>query len=225
MTRTGSASKSSALSELIPENPLSSLPLTAQKILRAAQKLLAERGYSAVTLENVATEAGVNKASIRYNFGNKAGLVTAVVDSLIHDEWLELKEDSGRGLQSDPVHAVIQSKTRMITANDTFRTFFDILPHALRDADLRERILSVYTYWYQENMKVLGLEGPGSDQDDLLAGIGQLMVAVVDGVSVQAGLDPNNYDLNKPLATLELLLKNSYAELRRRAGLPESSSP
>jgi AcrR family transcriptional regulator len=55
------------------EDPLASLPKTAQKILAAAQKLLAERGYEAVTLENVAAEAGVNKASIRYNFGNKAG--------------------------------------------------------------------------------------------------------------------------------------------------------
>ena len=44
-------------------------------------ELLAERGYEAVTFENVAAEAGVNKASIRYNFGNKAGLVAAVVDA------------------------------------------------------------------------------------------------------------------------------------------------
>ena len=45
----------------------------------AARRLLAERGYPAVTLENVAAEAGVNKASIRYNFGNKAGLVADLV--------------------------------------------------------------------------------------------------------------------------------------------------
>ena len=33
------------------EDPLASLPKTAQKILSAAQRLLADRGYEAVTLE------------------------------------------------------------------------------------------------------------------------------------------------------------------------------
>ena len=75
------------------EDPLASLPATAQKILTAASRLLADRGYEAVTLENVAAEAGVNKASIRYNFGNKAGLLMAVVDALIHDECLRIAAD------------------------------------------------------------------------------------------------------------------------------------
>ena len=66
---------------------------TAQKILAAASTLLTKRGYEAVTLENVAREAGVNKASIRYNFGNKAGLMTAIVDGLIHDECLRMAAD------------------------------------------------------------------------------------------------------------------------------------
>lgn len=40
-------------------DPISSLPKTAQKILTAARKLLIEGGYEAMTLENVAGEAGV----------------------------------------------------------------------------------------------------------------------------------------------------------------------
>ncbi len=69
------------------ENPVSSLPTTAQKILVAARRLLMEGGYGSVTLERVAAEAGVNKASIRYNFGNKAGLVGALVDFMLHEEF------------------------------------------------------------------------------------------------------------------------------------------
>ena len=96
------------------ENPLSTLPETAQKILAAASRLLAERGYAAVTLENVAAEAGVNKASIRYNFGNKAGLVAAVVDALIHDECLRLAADSRTVSEQDRLHAAMVGIEGMI---------------------------------------------------------------------------------------------------------------
>ena len=44
------------------DDPFTSLPETAQRILAAASKLLAKRGYGAVTLENVAREAQVSKA-------------------------------------------------------------------------------------------------------------------------------------------------------------------
>src|SRR5450759_1317863 len=87
------------------EDPVSSLPRTAQKILDAATRLLAERGYEAVTLENVAAEAGVDKASIRYNFGNKAGLIIAVADALIHDECLRMAADI-QGVPADELSLI-----------------------------------------------------------------------------------------------------------------------
>ena len=43
---------------------------TSGKILRAAQKLFALRGFNGVTMRAVASEAGVNLASIVYYFEN-----------------------------------------------------------------------------------------------------------------------------------------------------------
>ena len=51
---------------------------TSGKILRAAQKLFALRGFNGVTMRAVASEAGVNLASIVYYFENKEGLYLAV---------------------------------------------------------------------------------------------------------------------------------------------------
>lgn len=200
------------------EDPLSSLPRTAQKILEAATRLLAERGYEAVTLENVAAEAGVNKASIRYNFGNKAGLIIAVADSLIHDECLRMSANI-QGVPADErLHAAMTGIRGMIVGADSFRGFFDILPHAFRDTELRSRMFALYKWWYQQNLKWLGLDGPGDcEQNDLLMGLAELIAAIPDGLSVQAGLDPEGFDLARPLATLEFLLRNSMEELRRLA--------
>jgi AcrR family transcriptional regulator len=207
------------------DDPLTSLPATAQRILKAAISLLAERGYEAVTLENVAAKAGVNKASIRYNFGNKAGLIGAVADALIHDECLRLAADVRSVTEDKRLHVAMEGIRRMILDADSFRGFFDILPHAFREPELRARVWSLYGWWYRQNLEWLGLaEGydPGAT-DDLLMGLAELIAAIPDGLSVQLGLDPDGFDPSRPLATLEFLLRNSMAqlvEIAARRGAP-----
>jgi AcrR family transcriptional regulator len=211
------------------EDPLTSLPSTAQRILRAATDLLAERGFEAVTLENVAAEAGVNKASIRYNFGNKAGMLMAVVDALIHDECLRIVADTENVPEEERLHVAMLGIRRMIVEADGFRGFFDILPHAFRDPELRERMFSLYVWWYQQNLKWLGLGDHKAVMDsDMLMGLAELIAAIPDGLSVQAGLNPDGFDLSRPLATLEFLLRNSMEQLvaiaEREAGRVEPAT-
>ena len=195
------------------EDPVESLPATAQKILKAASSLLAEKGYEAVTLENVASAAGVNKASIRYNFGNKAGLIIAIADALIHDECLRIVADTESVPEDERLHAAMTGIRRMIVDANSFRGFFDILPHAFRDPELRERMFSLYVWWYQQNLRWLGLGDNKAVMDsDMLMGLAELIAAIPDGLSVQAGLNPD-FDLSRPLATLEFLLRNSMEQL------------
>ena len=200
------------------DDPLSSLPETARKILDAATRLLSERGYDAVTLENVAAAAGVNKASIRYNFGNKAGLISAVADALIHDECLRLNATIEETSEDERLHTAIIGIQGMIAGANSFRAFFDIFPHAFREPELRTRIFALYEWWYAENLKWLGLQGPQDrEPHPLLMGLAELIAAIPDGLSVQAGLDPEGIDLARPLAALELLLRNSMADLQALA--------
>ena len=195
------------------EDPVETLPATAQKILRAATSLLADKGYEAVTLENVATAAGVNKASIRYNFGNKAGLVIAIADALIHDECLRMAADVESVPQEERLHAAMVGIRRMILDADSFRGFFDILPHALREPELRVRLFALYEWWYHQNLTWLGLAVPGAESNEMLMGLAELIAAIPDGLSVQAGLNPEGFELSRPLATLEFLLRNSMVQL------------
>ena len=195
------------------EDPLTSLPTTAQRILKAATRLLAERGFEAVTLENVAAEAGVNKASIRYNFGNKAGLIIAVADALIHDECLRLAADVESVPEEERLHAAMVGMRRMILDAGSFRGFFDIFPHAMREPELRVRLFALYEWWYHQNLKWLGLAVPNAEGNDMLMGLAELIAAIPDGLSVQAGLDPDGFELSRPLATLEFLLRNSMDQL------------
>src|SRR3954466_16165645 len=52
---------------------------TKQKILDAAEKLIAEQGYAATSLRQIIAAAEVNLAAVHYHFGSKDELLTAVI--------------------------------------------------------------------------------------------------------------------------------------------------
>jgi AcrR family transcriptional regulator len=52
---------------------------TKQKILDAAERLIAEQGYAATSLRQIIAEAGVNLASVHYHFGSKEELLDELV--------------------------------------------------------------------------------------------------------------------------------------------------
>ena len=87
------------------------------------------------------------------------------------------------------------------------------LPRAFRDPELRDRLSTLYVWWYRQNLKALGLAAPGAEDNDMLMGLAELIAAIPDGLSVQAGLNPEGFELTRPLATLEFLLRNSMAQL------------
>jgi AcrR family transcriptional regulator len=51
-----------------------------QRILDAARRLLRERGVDALTMQAVATEAGVGKGTVFHRFGDRDGLTEALID-------------------------------------------------------------------------------------------------------------------------------------------------
>ena len=70
--------------DTVPD-PLADLPPTARRIVEITRRLLIEKGYSYLSLENIAEECGLHKTAVRYYFRNKAGLMELVVDSWVHD--------------------------------------------------------------------------------------------------------------------------------------------
>ena len=54
--------------------------ITKQKILKAAERALADRGFYGASVNDIADTAGVNKRMIYAHFGNKENLYIAVID-------------------------------------------------------------------------------------------------------------------------------------------------
>jgi AcrR family transcriptional regulator len=179
---------------LLLEDPMEALPPTAQRILAAARRLMADGGFEALKLSAIAAEAGESKASIGYHFGNKDGLVTALVDSLAHESNRGLiDETAGVPAGEARVHALIDGESRIAADAESFQSFFDVLPHALRDPDLRERVAALYDGYRETVLRCLDPAGPGASPE--MRPFAMLMIAIVDGLAIQHGLDPDGADV------------------------------
>lgn len=172
------------------DDPLEDLPLTAQRIVGAARRLLTREGFAALTVERVAAEAGEYKDAVRYYFGSKAGMITAVVSSMAHDSSLESSmktRDLPPGEQR--VRTLVEADRRLAEDVATWRDFLSILPHTLRDDELRERVARLYD-WYRDLYVRCFDEGLDEARLHRLTLHAGLMVAMIDGLAIQKALDP-----------------------------------
>jgi len=190
---------------------MEALTPTAQRLLAAAQRLLASGGFEALKLSAIAREAGESKASIGYHFGNKAGLVTALVDSFAHDANRGLIEETSELPEAkDRIHALIDGETRIAADSKSFQSFFEVLPYALRDEDLRERVAALYDGYRDTVLRCLNAADPGAKRQ--LRPFAMLMIAIVDGLAIQHGLDPNGADVAAATDLWERLVRPHLTE-------------
>lgn len=75
------------------------------QLLRVGRSLFAEKGYEAVSVEEIAAEAGVSKPVVYQHFGGKEGLYAVVVDR----EMTDLLGRIQRALTPDRPQMMLQS--------------------------------------------------------------------------------------------------------------------
>ena len=193
-------------------NPLSDLPETARNLILSAKAIIAEHGFDALTLNRLAAVSGENKAMTAYYFGNKAGLVRAMIDSAFRDDQQDVAAAMNTVMGDDRLPKLVEG-LRTISMSRSFRVFFDILPYALRHERLRSRMAGVYDWYRQIKLDWLKAKDRSSPaQQQALLGLAELMTAVVDGLAIQEAID-DGFDLRRPYAVLEYMLQRSLPEL------------
>jgi AcrR family transcriptional regulator len=183
-------------------DPTAVLHPTALRILEAAKRILERDGWNGLTLEAIAAEAQVNKASTRYYFGGKAGLLAAVVDEIVLHECASVASTVSPGTPfEERLDQFIANLARVATNSNSFGGFFDILPHVTRDDELRHRMIYLYDRWFEWNLVWLGLDGElDPEVERELRGLAELAAAICDGLAVQAIIYGPDHD---PSAAVE----------------------
>lgn len=129
-----------------------------RKVLDAARDLFAERGAANVTMTDVAQAAGVAKGTIFHRFGDRSGLVVALLDE--HERRLQdalLRGDPPLG-PGAPAHERLRAfVTALLDLTDEHR---DLLLEV--DAAARYRT-GAYAAWHQHVTLLLQEARPGAD--------------------------------------------------------------
>lgn len=198
------------------EDPVAGLSPTARRLVAAARRVLARGGFEALTVEAVAAEAGAYRDAVRYYFGDKAAFVATVVDSLAHDQTVDAFEKT-RELPSGAarVHALVDGDRELAEDTASFRDFFTIVPHALRDEELRPRVAALYD-WYRDLYVRALADGVEGEVRASLYEHAHLMSAVTDGLALQKALDPDRVDLERLFGLWERMLRTSLKGLLPR---------
>lgn len=144
---------------------------TASRIFRAAEDLLAERGYEGTSMNDVARRARVNKALVFYHFGTKAELFARVVDHYYEAQTAVLIGAFAKGgTVRERIHHLVDA---YLDFCDEHRAFSRLLQEEIfRGGERLERIrrnLATTTAWAAVALgDVLPSEGPLAPKHILL---------------------------------------------------------
>jgi AcrR family transcriptional regulator len=201
---------SGGLPEFPLDDPVTDLAPTAKLILEAARRLLHRGGIEALRWDAVAAEAGRNKSAIKYYFGNTKGLLLALVDSLDYEECLAFAEETRGTTGEERLDRYVAGQRRMTADTESFTLFYELYPHVARDDELRPRVAALYAWYYEMNIEWLGMRERVTDENrDGYLALGALMTATVDGLALQAALDPPGFDFDKAFAALRFFLDHA----------------
>ena len=116
---------------------------TRARLLEAAARVYARRGFAGATLDEVAGEAGFTKGAVYAHFGSKENLLLALLQEHLAGQIAEQLElfDRGRETWERPLAGSDSWMARLREEpKDPFRLFVELWSYAQRDEDLRKRL-------------------------------------------------------------------------------------
>ncbi len=114
---------------------------TRDRILDAAERLLARLGYQKTTMDDLATEAGVSKRTIYLHFRSKEETTLSTIDRIV-ERLLTVLEDLAGSSRPVCVRLQMMLTTRVLFRFDSVRDYhqgIDELFRAIRPAYLARR--------------------------------------------------------------------------------------
>ncbi|MGO4200881.1 TetR/AcrR family transcriptional regulator [Rhodococcus sp. TAF43] len=149
-----------------------------EKILDAAESLIAERGFDATSTAAVAAAAGVPKGLIFYYFATKADILTALLAERLPAEPLE---------DVDPLVAPGDPATSLVNLDNALNLRDDhsslmrviILREAETHPDIRDHLRRFRSYLHDATVRVLQASAAGPVQPGTLRACANAWVAAM----------------------------------------------
>jgi AcrR family transcriptional regulator len=163
-----------------------------REILEAALALIAERGYSASSLQEIADAVGISKAGVLHYFESREALIAAVLEERDASSAAAYREELPQGDPTDTVGMLLRASARNADTPGLVALYSRVVVDAAAPehpahayvADRYARVVGEIA----EHVRALGVELPGG-MDAL--GFARVAVAISDGLQLQWSYRPD----------------------------------
>jgi len=176
-------------------------PTTRDRILNAAERLFAQRGYYGVTIRQITREAGVDVALASYYFGPKTDLFRAVLERRadeLHGAILQSLEDAAMRAGDRPasVESLIRafaqpSIDRLVRGGDGWRDYIHLMAglYSSQQIEFLTVMNEMYMPALRRFMDLVRHSVPTASERSVTLSFYMLLTAVIGIYSETAGLD------------------------------------
>jgi AcrR family transcriptional regulator len=169
---------------------------TRARLLEAAARVYARRGFDGATLDEVAAEAGLTKGAVYDHFGSKEKLLLALLDEHLSAQIAEQLTlfDVTQDTAERPRAGADRWMKHLDEDPDAFRLFVEAWVHAQRDDELRARVVAGMDAWRATFRGFAGRRASAGElavSDELLDQLANVMVAIGTGFAMSRLADPD----------------------------------
>lgn len=183
---------------------------TRTKIIEAAIRLFSSRGYTAASVDDICTEAGISKGAFYHHFESKQALFLALLDG-----WLKIIDNAIEASKDKTAPETFMQMTEAFpymfgTAGEGLPIFLEFWLQASRDKKIWEAGIAPYRRYHKHFTSLIkkGVdEGSFVDVDPELAS--RMIVSTAMGLLLQSLLDPKGAKWEKVARESTALLVNS----------------
>lgn len=194
---------------------------TRAQIIEGAVRALSATGVVGATTRKIATESGVQLATLHYHFDSKSAILLAVLDSLIDEMTLALRGQVKGGSDLDAcIEQVLLAAWRLLMQTRALQVVqYELTLYAFREGAnwLAERQYDAYVQLYLDFLGSVPEQKGGLALDDCKI-VARFMLAGIDGILLQELAKPNRARSKRGIEALIGASQNYARTLRDARG-------
>jgi AcrR family transcriptional regulator len=190
---------------------------TRARLLEAAARVYARRGFSGATLDEVAAEAGFTKGAVYGHFGSKENLLLALMDEHLARQIAEQVAlfDRGRITWERPLAGSASWMQGIEQDPDPLRLFVELWIYAQRDERLREHLqagLRVSRATFARFAVASAADAGAELRQDAAEQFGNIVIGLGMGLAMLKLIDPQQVPGALLGTVLSMLIRTAEAD-------------
>jgi AcrR family transcriptional regulator len=193
---------------------------TRERLLTAANSVLARSGFDRATVDDIVREAGFSKGAFYFHFNSKDDLFWAMLEGRISRQLEAFRGSVDRSKPlSHSVRTILSALFGLVKEDPLWAPLYlEFGAHAARNEEVRHRLAAMYEHWRQIIVAILAAsrEAGRMRKDADLEFMATLLVATVEGSIIQSHLAPEIVRLDEMVEPLTRTLSEWLAPEQAR---------